>query len=90
MSPVWCFRHNMSRGLRFYVKTRHDLYRQGGSLRGLPASLRAGKSHDLLHVIAGRRGGTSMSCEEKGKGGTELWRDPARTRACARMSCLVS
>ena len=60
---------------------------QGGSLGGLLASLRASKSHDLLRVMAWRRGETSMSCEEKGKGGEELWRDPARTRACARMTC---
>ena len=63
---------------------------QGGSLGGLPASLRAGKSHDLLRVMAWRRGGNSMSCAERGKGGTELWRDPAPVGACARMSCLVS
>ena len=60
---------------------------QGGSLGELPASLRAGKSHDLLRVMAWRRGGTFMTCEKLRKGGTELWRDPARTRACARMTC---
>ena len=73
----------MTRGKIFYVKSRHNFYESGGSLGGLPASLRAGESHDLLRVIAGRRGGTSMSCEGRGKGGTELWRDPAPAGACA-------
>jgi len=52
-----CLCHTMTRGQFFYVELRHNLYESGGSLGGLPASLRAVKVMTYYASWRGDAGG---------------------------------